>query len=295
MTINARAPRVDEAFGRTGTGPLSDLVIADFSRVLAGPYCTMLLADMGATVIKVESPGGDDTRSWLPPVRNAQSTYYLSINRNKHSIVLDFNDSEDLQLAQQIAARADLMIENFKPGTLKRFGLDYASTAATNPQVVYASISGFGPHEGAALPGYDLLAQAISGMMSLTGSADAEPYRTGVAMFDVMTGLHAAIGLLAALHHRTVSGQGQHVELNLLASALSGLVNQTAAYVIGGVVHTGWAMRIRASIPMSPCRQNRAKSSLPWVTTGNSPGCPSHLMRPSLPRILGSQLLHSAM
>jgi crotonobetainyl-CoA:carnitine CoA-transferase CaiB-like acyl-CoA transferase len=220
-----------------GGGPLAGLLVADFSRILAGPYATMLLADLGAEVVKVEGPGGDDTRTWQPPVRDGVSTYYLGVNRNKRSVALDLKDSEDAALAQELARRADVLVENFKPGGLARFGLDYDSVARTNPGVVYASISGFGSGPGgAALPGYDLIVQAISGFMSLTGDTDGEPYRAGVALFDVMAGLHATVGVLSALNHRHATGAGQHIEVNLLSSALSGLVNQTSAFVAGGVV-----------------------------------------------------------
>ncbi|MFG2101217.1 CaiB/BaiF CoA transferase family protein [Micromonospora echinaurantiaca] len=215
---------------------MAGLLVADFSRILAGPYATMLLADLGAEVVKVESPAGDDTRTWMPPVRDDVSTYYLGINRNKRSIALDLRAPDDLAVAQRLAARADVLIENFKPGGLRRFELDYSSVAAGNPGVVYASISGFGTGPGAALPGYDLMVQAISGLMSLTGDPDGSPYRAGISVFDVMTGMHATIGILAALHHRGASGRGQHVEVNLLSSALSGLVNHSSAYVAGGVV-----------------------------------------------------------
>lgn len=219
------------------SGPLSGLLVADFSRILAGPYATMLLADLGAEVVKVEAPGGDDTRSWLPPVRDGISTYYLGVNRNKRSISLDFQDPEDLLAAQELARRADVLVENFKPGGLARFGLDYDTVAAGNPRVVYASISGFGSGpKGASLPGYDLIVQAISGLMSLTGDPDGEPFRAGISVFDVMAGLHATIGVLAALNSRHGTERGQHVEVNLLSSALSGLVNQSSAYVAGGVV-----------------------------------------------------------
>ena len=219
------------------SGPLAGLLVADFSRILAGPYATMLLADLGAEVIKVEGPRGDDTRTWQPPVHDGVATYYLGINRNKRSVVLDFGDEEDATLARELAGRADIMIENFRPGGLARWGLDYDSVAAANPGVIYASISGFGTTEkGAALPGYDLIVQAISGLMSLTGDPDGPPYRAGISVFDVMAGLHAVIGILSALHHRHTSGVGQHVEVNLLASALSGLVNHSSAYVAAGVV-----------------------------------------------------------
>jgi crotonobetainyl-CoA:carnitine CoA-transferase CaiB-like acyl-CoA transferase len=219
------------------SGPLAGLLVADFSRILAGPYATMLLADLGAEVIKVEGPGGDDTRTWQPPVRDGVSTYYLGVNRNKRSIALDLKDPADRAAALELARRADVLIENFRPGGLARFGLDYDTVAEGNPGVIYASISGFGSGpEGAKLPGYDLIVQAISGLMSLTGSPDGEPYRAGISVFDVMAGLHATIGVLAALNRRHETGRGQHVEVNLLSSALSGLVNQTSAFVAGGVV-----------------------------------------------------------
>jgi crotonobetainyl-CoA:carnitine CoA-transferase CaiB-like acyl-CoA transferase len=218
-------------------GPLDGILVADFSRILAGPYATMLLADLGADVVKVEGPRGDDTRSWVPPVHDGVSTYFLGVNRNKRSVVLDFADPHDGDLARELARRADIVVENFRPGGLTKYGLDYDSVAATNPRALYASISGFGSGEqGRGLPGYDLIVQAISGLMSLTGDADGEPYRAGISVFDVMAGLHATIGLMAALHRRDETGQGQHIEVNLLASALSGMVNHTSAYVAAGVV-----------------------------------------------------------
>jgi crotonobetainyl-CoA:carnitine CoA-transferase CaiB-like acyl-CoA transferase len=217
-------------------GPLAGLLVADFSRVLAGPYCTMLLADLGADVVKVESPAGDDTRGWVPPTRDGVATYYLSINRNKRSVALDLKDSGDRAAAAELARRADIMVQNFKPGGLARYGLDYDAVRAANPSVIYASITGFGTTGGAHLPGYDLMAQAVSGLMSLTGEADGPPQRAGISVIDVMTGLHTAIAILAALHHRDATGEGQHIEASLLASALSGMVNQTSAYVTGGVV-----------------------------------------------------------
>jgi crotonobetainyl-CoA:carnitine CoA-transferase CaiB-like acyl-CoA transferase len=221
----------------TGGGPLAGLLIADFSRILAGPYATMLLADLGAEVIKVEGPAGDDTRSWQPPVRDGVATYYLGVNRNKRSVALDLKDPEDLAAARELARRADVVIENFKTGGLARFGLDYASVAATNPRVVYASITGFGAQPGGAeLPGYDLIVQAISGLMSLTGDPAGEPFRAGISVFDVMAGMHATIGVLSALNLRHETGLGQHVQVNLLSSALSGLVNHASAVVAGGVV-----------------------------------------------------------
>jgi crotonobetainyl-CoA:carnitine CoA-transferase CaiB-like acyl-CoA transferase len=233
-------------------GPLNGLLIADFSRVLAGPYCTMLLGDLGATVIKVESPAGDDTRSWMPPERDGVATYFIAINRNKRSVILDFNDPADLQLAHELTARADIFIENFKPGGLKRFGLDYAAVQQRNPGIIYASISGFGTAQGASLPGYDLIVQAMSGLMSLTGDPDGPAYRSGISVFDVIAGLHATIGILAALNHRNSTGEGQHVEVSLFASALSGMVNQTSAYVAGEVIPTRMGNAHPSLFPYEP-------------------------------------------
>ena len=217
-------------------GPLDGLLVADLSRVLAGPYCSMLLADMGATVIKVESPAGDDTRTWAPPEKDGISTYYLSINRNKRSIVLDLKNPDDLAVAKSLLRRADIALENFKPGGIDRLGLGYDDVKGDNPGLIYLSISGFGTAEGASLPGYDLVAQAVSGLMSLTGEPDGPALRAGISVFDVMTGLHGLIGVLAALNQRRETGLGQHIEVNLLSSAMSGLVNQTAAFTAGGVV-----------------------------------------------------------
>ncbi|URM94167.1 CoA transferase [Actinomadura madurae] len=217
-------------------GPLSGVLVADFSRILAGPYATMLLADLGADVVKVEGPKGDDTRSWTPPMRGDVATYYLGVNRGKRSIALDLRDEDDAAAARELARRADVLIENFKPGGLARFGLDYDTVRAGNPGVVYSSITGFGSGAGRHVPGYDLMVQAISGLMSLTGDPDGPPYRAGISVFDVMAGNHAAIGILAALRHRDATGEGQLVEVNLLSSALTGLVNHSSAFVAGDTV-----------------------------------------------------------
>ena len=219
------------------TGPLDGVRIADFSRVLAGPYATMLLAALGAEVVKVERPGGgDDTRAWGPPWREGESTYFLGVNRNKRSAALDLRTDEGRAHAFALAARADVVVENFAPGAMERFGLGYADIRAANPSVVYASITGFGRGEGAGLPGYDLLVQAVGGLMSVTGPGPGEPTKVGVALVDVITGLHAAFGITAALRHREATGEGQRVEVNLLSSLLSALVNQASGYVAGGVV-----------------------------------------------------------
>ncbi|HLR84476.1 MAG TPA: CoA transferase [Nocardioidaceae bacterium] len=217
-------------------GALRGLLVADFSRVLAGPFATQILGDLGADVVKVEAPVGDETRGWRPPERDGESTYYLGINRNKRDIALDFRVEEDRTLALELARRADVVIENFKPGGLAKFGLDYESVSATNERVVYASISGFGSAEGAHLPGYDLVVQAMSGLMSLTGDPDGPAYRSGVSVFDIMSGLQAVVGIMAALRHRDATGEGQHVEVNLLSTALAGMANHSSTYVAGGQV-----------------------------------------------------------
>jgi crotonobetainyl-CoA:carnitine CoA-transferase CaiB-like acyl-CoA transferase len=235
MTVDTGEDVADTSAHTSTNGPLAGLVVADYSRILAGPYATMLLADMGARVVKVEGPRGDDTRTWMPPVRGEESTYWLGVNRNKESIALNLKDPDDLAVGRALARRADVLIENMKPGGMGRFGLGYDDVAADNPGIVYASITGFGTSGGASLPGYDLMVQGMSGLMSLTGPADGPAYRAGISVFDVMTGMHAVIGILAALHHRDRTGRGQHVEVNLLSSALSGLVNQTSAAVAGGV------------------------------------------------------------
>ncbi len=217
-------------------GALDGVVVADFSRVLAGPYATMLLADLGATVVKVERPGaGDDTRAWGPPyAADGQATYFQSVNRNKMSIDLDLAHPDDAAVARRLAARADILVENYKPGSLDRFGLDYAQVNAQNPAVVYCSISGFGSDGGKDLPGYDLLVQAMGGLMSITGTT--EPTKAGVAVVDVLTGLHAAVAILAALHHRDLTGEGQRIEVTLLGALLSSLVNQASGFVGAGSV-----------------------------------------------------------
>ena len=228
----------------TAPGPLDGLVVADFSRVLAGPYATMLLADLGATVIKVESPAGDDTRHWGPPwTPDGQSTYFQSINRNKRSVVLDLSGEEGRRRGLSLVRRADVLIENFRTGSLDRLGFDYPTLSELNPRLVYCSITGFGAGAGAGVPGYDLVVQAVSGLMSLTGPDAATPTKTGIATADVLTGLHAAIGILAALHHRDATGVGQRVELNLLSSMLSGLVNFGGAYALTGDLSHGMGIR----------------------------------------------------
>lgn len=221
----------------TGEGPLSGVLVADFGRVLAAPYATMLLADLGADVIKVEHPvNGDDTRAWGPPYAQGEATYYLSVNRNKRSLGLDLRDERDLRRATELVRRADVLFENFRPGTMDKYGLGYDRARELNAGLVYCSITGFGAAAGAALPGYDLLIQAVGGLMSVTGPAPGQPVKTGVALVDVLTGLHAAIGVLAALRHRESSGDGQHVQVDLLSCLLSSMVNQAGGYTLAGRV-----------------------------------------------------------
>ena len=222
----------------SSTGPLSGILIADFSRVLAGPYATMLLADLGAEVIKVERPGaGDDTRAWGPPyAADGMATYFAGVNRNKRSVTLDLSDAADRARAVELSRRADVLVENFKPGTMERLGLGYDELCAINPRLVYASITGFGTGVGRDLPGYDLMVQAVGGLMSVTGPDPEHPTKVGVALVDVVTGLHASVGILAALRHRDETGEGQRVEVSLLTSLLSGLVNQASGYVEAGVL-----------------------------------------------------------
>ena len=216
---------------------LGGLKVLDFSRVLAGPLATMVLGDLGAAVTKIEPPAGDDTRQWGPPYDEAgDATYFQSVNRNKDTVVLDLTDPNDLARAKRMAGEADVFVENFRPGVTERFGLDYESLRETNPGLIYCSITGFGAGKGAALPGYDLLVQALGGLMSITGTPDGEPQKVGVALVDVLAGLFSTIGILAALEHRRESGQGQLVEVDLLSALLAGLVNQASAYTVAGVV-----------------------------------------------------------
>jgi crotonobetainyl-CoA:carnitine CoA-transferase CaiB-like acyl-CoA transferase len=218
---------------------LESLQIVDFSRVLAGPLATMVLADLGATVTKVERPGsGDETRSWGPPYdETGSATYFQAVNRNKTSVTLDLRSAPDLARARDLVAGADVVVENFRPGVMAELGLGYEALRATKPALVYCSITGFGGSpSGAALPGYDILVQALGGLMSITGEPDGDPQKVGVALVDVICGLFASIGILAALHHRRRTGQGQRVEVDLLSCLLAALVNQASAFTLAGEV-----------------------------------------------------------
>ncbi len=215
---------------------LDGIFVVDLSRVLAGPLVAMTLGDLGAEVIKVESPSGDDTRRWLPPVDSeGRSAYHHAANRNKRSIVLDLATAPDLELARRLCERADVVVANFKPGTLERFGLGYDELGAVNPGVVYCEISGFGERGGRDLPGYDPLVQAVGGLMSVTGPPGV-PSKTGVAIVDVVTALYATVAVLAALYARRETGRGQRVTVNLLHASLALLANQSTGWLASGQV-----------------------------------------------------------
>ncbi|SER59788.1 Crotonobetainyl-CoA:carnitine CoA-transferase CaiB [Mycobacterium sp. 88mf] len=219
-------------------GALDGITVVDFSRVLAGPYATMMLGDFGADVIKIERPGvGDDTREWGPPYdADGVATYFNAVNRNKRSLVLDLTDPGDVARARELVSRADIVVENFRPGTMDKLGLGYEDLRAIRPDLIYCSITGFGRGGGAELPGYDLLVQAVGGLMSVTGTEPGDPTKAGVAMVDVLAGLHALSGILAALAHRDRTGAGQRVDTNLFSVLLSSMVNQASGYLGAGTV-----------------------------------------------------------
>jgi crotonobetainyl-CoA:carnitine CoA-transferase CaiB-like acyl-CoA transferase len=215
---------------------LSDLIVIDLSRVLAGPYCTMILGDLGATVIKVEQPGkGDDTRHFGPPYIAGESAYYLGLNRNKQSILLDFSTPEGKERLLKLLSTATVLVENFRPGALERQGLGYETLRAINPGLIYCSISGYGqigPY--ASRPGYDFVAQAESGLMSVTGEIDGDPQRVGSPVGDVSAGMYACIAILAALRVRDHTGKGQYIDISLLETTMSLLSNVASNYLISG-------------------------------------------------------------
>lgn len=241
MTEPLDALPLDALFETAGdsSGALAGLVVADFSRVLAAPLAAATLADLGATVIKVENPltGGDDTRHWGPPFAHGRATYFAAANRNKLSLALDLRDEDDLALARELALRADVLLENFRPGVAERLGLGYEELAAENPGLIWGALTGFGSQGvGAEMGGYDFLVQAASGLMSITGPAEGEPAKVGVAVVDVLAGLNLQVGVLAALAARQRTGRGQRVEVTLMGSALAALVNQASGYLEAGVV-----------------------------------------------------------
>ena len=216
-------------------GALSDVTVLDMSRILAGPFGTQILADLGATVWKIESPWGDDTRGWGPPFVGSESAYYLSANRGKKSLIVNLRDARGQDIIRQLAARADILVENFRVGNLERYGLDYDSIAGVNPGIIYASVTGFGQTgPRAAEPGYDAALQGMTGVMSVTGEADGRPTKVGVAWVDILTGLHSTIGILAALHERKLSGKGQHVDVSLFDVGIASMANLAQSYLATG-------------------------------------------------------------
>ncbi len=227
----------------SNTGPLQGIRVLDLSRILAGPTCTQLLGDLGAEVIKIENPkGGDDTRTWGPPFvtdKNGQptdrSSYFLCANRNKYSVAVDISTAEGQETIRALAAQSDIVIENFKPGGLQKYGLDAETLCATDPALIYCSISGYGQTgPNAHKPGYDLMAQGYGGIMSLTGEAEGEPMKVGVGIADVMCGMYASVGILAALRHRDQTGEGQHIDLSLVDSQVAWLINEGTGYLTTG-------------------------------------------------------------
>jgi crotonobetainyl-CoA:carnitine CoA-transferase CaiB-like acyl-CoA transferase len=220
----------------TNAAPLSGLTVLDLTRVLSGPYCTMLLADMGARVIKIEQPGrGDDTRGWGPPFVNGESSYFLSINRNKESLTLDLKSPSAQRIIATLLERADVLVENFRPGTMERLGLSYEGLAVTHPRLVYCSISGFGQTgPRSSEPGYDAVMQGEAGLMSITGAADGPPYRLGVAIADIVSGMFAAQGIAFALLARERTGRGQRVDIGMLDATAALLTYQAGIYFATG-------------------------------------------------------------
>lgn len=215
--------------------PLQGIRVLDLSRVLAGPYCTMVLGDLGADVIKVEPPEGDETRGWGPPFAGGESAYYLCVNRNKRDIVINLKTEEGKKALRELALQSDVFVENFRPGTLEKFGLDYETLHVLNPKLIYCSITGFGQTGSMKdKPGYDFMIQALGGLMSITGEPEGEPMKTGVAVVDLFAGQNAIIAILAALQARTLTGQGQHLDIALFDSQLGWLANVASNFLISG-------------------------------------------------------------
>lgn len=247
---------------------LTGIKVLDLSRILTGPFCTMLLADMGAEVIKVEAPGvGDDTRQWGPPFVGTESTYFLSVNRNKQSLTLNLKHPEAREVFFRLVREADILVENFRPGTMEKLGLGYPKLAELNPRLIYAAISGFGltgPYRDK--PGYDVLAQAMGGLMSVTGEPGREPVKAGMSLADIGAGMYATIGILAALQHRNVTGKGQMLETSLLETIISWQTYVATAFWATGKV-PGRSGSAHPSI--APYQALRAKDQAFIVAVGN--------------------------
>lgn len=247
--------------------PLHGIRVLDLSRVLAGPYCTMVLGDLGADVIKVESPDGDETRGWGPPFAEGESAYYLCVNRNKRSIVVDFKTAEGREVIRSLIQQSDVLVENFRPGSLARFSLDFESASALNPNLIYCSITGFGQTGPLRdKPGYDFMIQAMGGLMSITGEPDGEPMKVGVAVTDLFAGQNAVIAILAALQARTHTGKGQHLDISLFDSQLSMLANVAGNYLISGSLPRRYG---NAHANIVPYQSFRASDGWFVVAVGN--------------------------
>ncbi len=248
---------------------LEDLRVIDLSRIVAGPLATQIFGDYGAEIIKVEQPGvGDDSRQWAPPhAPDGQASYFFSINRNKKSVTLNLKHPEGKAILKELVARGDILVENFKPGTMEDLGLGYETLRAVNPRLVYCAISGFGstgPSRERA--GYDAIMQGFTGLMSITGEPDGPPVKVGVALIDVITALFAHGAILAALHHRERTGQGQKVELSLMESGIAALINAATGYLIGGEVQGRWGS---AHPSLVPYQAFRARDGFLMVGAGN--------------------------
>ena len=250
--------------------PLNGNRVLDLSRVLAGPYCTMVLGDLGADVIKIESPEGDETRGWGPPFAGSaggESAYYLCVNRNKRGLVVNFKTEEGRAIIRELAQQSDVLVENFRPGTLSRFSLDFESISAINPRLIYCSITGFG-HTGPLRdrPGYDFMIQAMGGIMSITGEPSGEPMKVGVAVADLFAGQNAVIAILAALQARTQTGRGQHLDISLFDSQLGMLANVASNYLISGNLPKRYG---NAHANIVPYQSFQASDAWFVITVGN--------------------------
>ena len=247
--------------------PLQNIRVLDLSRVLAGPYCTMVLGDLGAEVIKVEPPEGDETRGWGPPFAGGESAYYLCVNRNKRGMVVNLKTEDGRNILRELALKSDVLVENFRPGTLKKFGLDYETLHGLNPRLVFCSISGFGQTGPLRdMPGYDFMIQAMGGIMSITGEPEGEPMKVGVAVADLFAGQNAVIAILAALQARTFTGEGQFIDIALFDSQLGWLANVASNFLISGRNPKRYG---NAHANIVPYQSFRAKDGWLVVAVGN--------------------------
>jgi formyl-CoA transferase len=247
--------------------PLQNIRVLDLSRVLAGPYCTMVLGDLGADVIKVEPPKGDETRGWGPPFAGGESAYYLCVNRNKRGIVVNLKTEEGKNILRDLALQSDVLVENFRPGTLKKFGLDFDTLHELNPRLIYCSISGFGQTGPLKdMPGYDFMIQAMGGLMSITGEPEGEPMKVGVAVADLFAGQNAVIAILSALQARNITGEGQYLDISLFESQLGWLANVASSFLISGNLPKRYG---NAHANIVPYQSFRAKDGWFVITIGN--------------------------